>query len=54
MGGGWVVQAEGMTEPNSSELNEQSTSETLESNSSELPEPSILENIKGYFLDLFN
>ena len=53
MGGGWVVQAEGMTEPNSSELNEQSTSETPESNS-ELPEPSMLENIKGYFRDLFD
>ena len=53
MGGGWVVQAEGMTEPSSSELNEQSTSETPESNS-ELPEPSMLENIKGYFRDLFD
>ena len=53
MGGGWVVQAEGMTEPSSSELNEQSTSETPESNS-ELPEPSMLENIKGYFFDLFD
>jgi len=54
MGGGWVVQAEGMTEPSSSELNEQSTPETPESNSSELPEPSMLENIKGYFFDLFD
>ena len=53
MGGGWVVQAEGMTEPSSSILNEQSTSETPESNS-ELPEPSMLENIKGYFRDLFD
>ena len=33
MGGGWFVQAEGMTKPSSSTRNEQSTSETPESNS---------------------
>lgn len=46
MGGGWVVQAEGMTEL--------STSEKPESTTSELPEPSMLESIKGYFFQLFD
>ena len=54
MGGGWVVEAEGMTALSSSEPNEQSTSEAHKSNSPELPEPSMLENIKGYFRDLFD
>ena len=45
MGGGWVVQAEDMTE--------QSIPDLPEPTSSELPEPSMFENIKGYFFQLF-
>ena len=41
MGGGWVVQTEGMTEASNNEL--------PGSDTSELPELSMLENIKGYF-----
>ena len=54
MGGGWVTQAEGMTELSTSEQPKSTAFEKPESTTSELPEPSMLENIKGYFFQLFD
>ena len=43
-----------MTELSASEQPKSTPSELTESTTSELPEPSMLENIKGYFFQLFD